>query len=127
MSRKAKVMNFLKESGLGHFLIIALVVTVIAIPSCSYVLRVDREPVQTAQVEVVSKRLHERINAPGISQRFMRFVTFRFSDGSEVEFNVLDFSLDEFQEGDTGIISYKQIEEETISLTTRFVSFEKDE
>lgn len=126
MSWKIGLGNFLRETGLGKFLIILLVVFVIilliAVPS----IILNRQSVQTEHVEVVSKRLTDRGYTPHYGNRYSRFITFKFPDGSEIEFNIKNKSLDDFQEGDTGKLTYKQVGNSIQLSDLRFVSFEKN-
>ena len=127
MTWRIRLGEFLKETGLGHFLLLGLAVALLTLLASIYALRVDREPIQVEHVEVVSKRLKDRGYSTSYGGRYNRFVTFKFPDDSEKEFNILYSSLDDFQEGDRGVLSYKQIKDSTELRDLRFVSFKKDE
>ena len=97
-----------------------------------FLLKVDRQPTQTAHVEVVSKRW---IKGGRYSASAYYFATFKFPDGTEQEFNLRTtkfISEDEetyasLQNGDKGTLTYKQLGDGTGPMGNRFVSFEKDE
>ena len=107
-------------------LLLAVVAFVILAIFTYFMIRLDSQPVQKEHVEVMSKRLTDRGFAPRHGSRYSRYVTFKFPDGSEIEFNILYSNLDDFQKGDVGILSYKQIKDSTELRDLRFVSFEKD-
>jgi len=86
---------------------------------------------QKEHVEIVGKRMTDRGYTPrnGSGVRYHRYITFKFPDGSEKEFNVQNANIyDDLQEGDTGMLSYKEKKANTINLGNKhFISFEKDE
>ena len=101
------------------FLIAFVIIFPIAIPD----IILNCQPIQTAHVEVVSKRIKKSGGAPVRGNTISHFVTFKFPDGSEIEFNVRTLkAYDSMQENDTGVLSYKQRKDRA-----KFVSFEKDE
>jgi hypothetical protein len=74
-----------------------------------------------------SKRWKQRVKAPGISGWYSYFVTFKFPDGTEKEFNVQNADIYEsLEKGDVGIISFKQVGDGTGFMGKRFINFEKD-
>ena len=99
------------------------------------------QPTQTAHVTVVSKRTAvARVPGSGGGRTYKTpdcFVVFRFSDGSEKELFVnpgggnkreLGYEFfQELQEGDTGILSYKELKSATDWGQRTYISFEKDE
>ena len=100
-------------------LIAFAIITPIAIPD----IILSFQPIQTAHVEVVSKRIEKSGRGPVRGNTISHFATFKFPDGSEIEFNVRTLkAYDSIQENDTGVLSYKQRKDRA-----KFVSFEKDE
>lgn len=100
-------------------LIAFAIITPIAIPD----IILSFQPIQTAHVEVVSKRIKKRGNGPVRGNTISHFVTFKFPDGSELELSLQTLKeYDSMQENDTGVLSYKQRKDRA-----KFVSFEKDE
>jgi len=88
------------------------------------------QPMQTEHVEVIGRRTEVRyLQSPssgsvrGANPRC--FVMFVFSDGSEKEFSVNHRIFDDFQIGDTGILSFREVES-GLFRGRNFVSFEKD-
>ena len=101
------------------FLIAFGIVSLIAIPD----IILNCQPKQTAHVEVVDKRIVESGYVSRYRNNTNCYVTFKFPDGSEIEFNVRTRkAYDSMQENDTGVLSYKQRKDRA-----KFVSFEKDE
>ena len=95
------------------------IVSLIAIPD----IILNCQPIQTAHVEVVSKRIEKSGGAPVRGNTISHFVTFKFPDGSELELSLQTLkAYDSMQENDTGVLSYKQRKDRA-----KFVSFEKDE
>ena len=123
------------DSDWGRALIPIFIAAVITISIGLYFLRVDWQPTQTAYVEVVGKRWVKNNNTSGNYASSYYFATFKFPDGSKKEFNLrtakfvkdADKTYHSIQEGDKGILSYKQLGDGTGIMGKRFVSFEKDE
>ena len=112
------------KSDWGGYIIYAVVVIVVGFSVGFYFLRVDRQPTQTSYVEVVNMRW--RKGGRHISDVY--YATFKFADGTEKEFNVINKKIyDSFHVGDKGILTYKQLGDGIGPMTKRFVSFEKDE
>ena len=110
-------------------LVIILITLAVMLPGIVGVIRLDNQPVQEAHVEVISKRMEKNNYTYGRTDSIKRYVIFRFLDGSEVEFYVAPYLrkiYDSFQEGDTGILFYKQVGDGTKKSERRFVDFQKD-
>ena len=111
-------------------IIAAAFFVVVTLPFIINAIIVNRQPVQKEHVEIVGKRITDRGYTPsnGSGVRYHRYVTFKFSDGSEKEFNVQKAKIyDELQEGDIGTLSYKETNSGDINLGNKhFISFEKD-
>ena len=104
-----------------------LILFVVAGPGMLHILRVGCQPVQTARVTVVSKEI-----IPG-NQGYRRYgpsyhITFKFDYSPAKTFNVRSQkTYDDLQEGDTGLLSYKQVNDGLVPKDNGFVDFEKDE
>lgn len=106
-------------------------------------------PEQQAQVEVTEKRIdrrtsHTSINHGGSRTIFFYQIFFQFPDGTVKEFEVDKFALSGIREeapystvyagineGDTGILTYKELGRGTVDLfdelsLRKFISFEQD-
>ena len=145
-----------KDKLIGNIVIALMLVSVATVFIVPFVLtRQEREikaelkhnPEQSAQVEVVSKRvIKERRRR--FTTRYTYIVTFEFSDGSAKEVEVdrnstrgnpitelYNFIYDTIDEGDTGILTYKEIENIEVYFENenlcrggrKFISFEKDQ
>jgi len=105
-----------------------LILFVVAGPGMLHILRVGRQPVQTARVTVVSKEIL-LLNA-GIrnGRKPYYHITFKFDYSPAKTFNVRSQkTYDDLQEGDTGLLSYKQVNDGLVPKDNGFVDFEKDE
>ena len=125
------------KSGWGRALIlISIIVVIVSIPAYLYWIRLEIQPVKTAHVEIVNKKTKPHYVKSGgggfVESKLPNlYVTFRFSDGSEITINIRKGdekkkTYDSLQKGDTGTLSYKQIKNRTELRHLRFVSFEKD-
>jgi len=104
-----------------------LILFVVAGPGMLHILRVGRQPVQTAQATVVSKEI-----IPGhyghLSHGPRYHITFKFDYSPAKTFSVSSQkTYDDLQEGDTGLLSYKQVNDGLVPKDNGFVDFEKDE
>ena len=133
------IKEFLKTA-LGKGLLAILIVAVVIMGTYLILtIRIEIQPLQTAHVEVVSKRTkaaYYKSGGGGIAKLKYPycFVTFKFSDGSEKEFNVNPRGVskskyelfNKLKEGDIGILSYKQVGDGAKLGQKFFISFEKD-
>ena len=90
----------------------------------------SRSPEQHEQAIVVKKRLHNTRDTDGPGSTFY-LITFKFFDGSIKELRVGTGKdtrkvYDSFNEGETGILTYKERENAQSYEGRQFVSFEKD-
>jgi len=125
----SNVWKFLRESGLGKFLILAVVVfVVVALITYIYLAVLNNQPIKTEHAEVVSKRI-ARLNNPTTASHTVWIVTFKIPDGLEKEFRGMSVgTYNDLQEGDTGILTYRETKNNTQKLLGKsFISFEKDE
>ena len=104
----------------------------VVLPIVIILIRLETQPVQSRRVEVVSKRTkaaYYHSTGGGVYKKSTPdgYITFEFSDGFEKEFYVKSAEIyNVLQEGDTGILSYKQVKDGTGIMEKRFISFEKD-
>jgi len=115
------------KTNLGKILIAFLVsFVIVGLPIIVYFIILSNQPLQTEHVEIVSKRTEERADPASSGNETRYYVTFKFPDDSERDCGIHNVKIyDLLQEGDTGMLSYKQFKNST-SRYLRFVSFEKD-
>ena len=131
---------------LGSFFVIAFGVGIL---TSTPKMQLKSSPEQAEQVEVVEKRINKTYigSSRGIGESktaYTFYISFKFSDGSVKEFEVGRDSIgrgiirepynkvyDSLNEGDTGILTYKELKNAenryyTPSSYRLFISFEKD-
>lgn len=81
------------------------------------------QPEQVAWVQIIKKEIRIEGSDP---QFFYSIATFKTSDGIEIELKVFRDVYKTMQEGDTGILTYKTLENSTRWEQRKFISFEKD-
>ncbi|MDR1628872.1 MAG: DUF2500 domain-containing protein [Oscillospiraceae bacterium] len=80
-------------------------------------------PEQVAWVEIIKKEIRTEGSDP---QFFYSIATFKTSDGIEIELQVFRDVYKTMQEGDTGMLTYKALENSTRWTERNFISFEKE-
>ena len=135
---KRILISILGIIGAGIIAILIIAITQILVEE-----KLENSPILSEQAEVVGKEISR---SDGGSTRFSNnsyynsyYVDFKFSDGSEKRFRVARIgkpkntkeeiycaAYEALYEGDTGILTYKEVKNATKWQYRYFVSFEKD-
>ena len=110
------------------FLIVVIAFVIYAVWAVILTVRIETGFEQYEQVEVVEKRIS--VFSSNKRKSYTYFVTFKFPDGAEKELNVgLNERIewyDYINEGDSGILTYKEIKNSTHSIQRSFINFSKN-
>ena len=116
----------------GKVLIPILIAVIAILLLFIYSRWINNQPVQTAHVTVLSKRMEDAyIKSGGGGLAKLKepnyYVTFQFADGSKKELFVESSKIyDTLEEGETGTLSYKRLGNSGWIGARSFVGFEKD-
>lgn len=111
----------------GYF-VFAIITVIIGIAMGIFLPIIRSGPEQHERVEVVGKRSSPTYTRESKFKIPTCYITFKFSDGSEQEYNVSYSDYKSIQENDKGVLSYKPRKNIDSAKPYRgyFVSFEKD-
>jgi len=104
------------KTDLGKILILAMIGIAVMVPSYIFLAIRKSQPTQTVHVEVIETRKFQRVH-----NRSVWYVTFKYPDGTEKEWDVPSRVYQDVQAGDTGTLTYS-----TWKKHFTFVDFVKD-